>query len=439
MKKIFYVLPALLMLSCGGDKGGDMPWGDDLGGGNNNGNTNLPTNTIEVGQPLPAWSEGELDIHYISTGRGECAFYILPDGTTLLVDAGEFTADKADNPLVPQRPNELTRPAEAQSRYIKNFLPTGKSYIDYCAPSHLHIDHIGGSKVDGVATLTTASAADGGYRKAGLLYIYDQVPYKVVMDGFYPGYAEDEVTAALDGELSKDWANFVTAGVKNGKFEGKRFNAGEESIVLRNNRDAYSNFRIFNICANGFVVKKGTDGKPVVGERASTEKGNPASCGFHLSYGNFDHIACGDLTGAPQNRVSEYFRDFIGSKNLESFKCHHHLNANGWGSGMQNNSFDPRVIVNMNFYKSVPDAGLLRGILDNEWMVFWNKDFYTTSIHPDQLTEDATKNLFARVAGYDGHVVVRVAKGGETYWVYMLDNTNFEYKVKSIHGPYTSK
>lgn len=438
MKKIFYLLPTLLMLSCGGDKGGDMPWGDEIGGGNDNGG-NTPTNTIEVGQPLPAWSEGELDIHYISTGRGECAFYILPDGTTLLVDAGEFTADKVDNPLVPQRPNEITRPSDAQARYIKHFLPTGKNYIDYCAPSHLHIDHIGGSNI-GNYTITKASAADGGYRKAGLLYIFDQIPYKVIVDGFYPDYKEDEKTAALDGELSQDWANFVTAGVRNKKFEAKRFNPGEESIVLRNNRNAYSNFRILNVCANGFVVKKATDGKVVVGDRASTEKGNPASCGFHLSYGKFDHLSAGDLTGAPQNRFAEYFRDFIGSKKLESFKCHHHLNDNGWGSGMQNHEFNPRVIANMNFYKSVPNQSMLQGILSNwaEKYVFWEKDFFTTNAHPEAITDTATKDLYNGIY-YEGHIVVRVANGGDSFYVYMLDNTDFEYKVKSIHGPYTSK
>ena len=46
--------------------------------------------TAEVGEVLPNWSEGYLDIHFINTGRGECCFYILPDGTTLLVDAGEI-------------------------------------------------------------------------------------------------------------------------------------------------------------------------------------------------------------------------------------------------------------------------------------------------------------------------------------------------------------
>ena len=49
----------------------------------------------KVGETLPAWEEGYMDIHHINTGCGECAYIILPDGTTMLIDAGE---NKAGNP-----------------------------------------------------------------------------------------------------------------------------------------------------------------------------------------------------------------------------------------------------------------------------------------------------------------------------------------------------
>src|SRR5512139_3295356 len=43
-----------------------------------------------IGQPFPAWQPGYLDLHHINTGRGNSAFYVLPDGTTILFDAGEL-------------------------------------------------------------------------------------------------------------------------------------------------------------------------------------------------------------------------------------------------------------------------------------------------------------------------------------------------------------
>src|SRR5262245_4069855 len=42
-----------------------------------------------AGDALPAWSPGVLDIHHLATGRGNAAFLRLPDGTTILVDAGD--------------------------------------------------------------------------------------------------------------------------------------------------------------------------------------------------------------------------------------------------------------------------------------------------------------------------------------------------------------
>ena len=42
---------------------------------------------------FPAWEEGEMDIHHINTGRGEAVFCIFPDGTTMLIDAGDLGPD----------------------------------------------------------------------------------------------------------------------------------------------------------------------------------------------------------------------------------------------------------------------------------------------------------------------------------------------------------
>ena len=127
MKKILWILPlfALLAVACGGGSNGEMPWEDDLG--TKPTPTPTPGQTIAVGDVLPDWEEGCFDIHFINSGRGECCFYIFPDGTTMLVDAGELTLTYGDGPC-PQRPNSSIRPYETYARYIKHFLPQGHSY-----------------------------------------------------------------------------------------------------------------------------------------------------------------------------------------------------------------------------------------------------------------------------------------------------------------------
>ena len=379
---------------------------------------NIPSiPSVQIGKVLPAWSEGDFDIHLINTGRGECCFYIMPDGTTLLVDAGEIQNDVLATPsAVPAH--------RVYAYYIKHFMPSETKIIDYCAPSHFHIDHIGGED-------SVIGRADAGYRKSGLTALFDYIPYRHIIDRAYPVYAEDETTPPINGQLSQDWATFVTWGVANNKFTAERFEVGKNQIVMRNNPSRFPNFSIRNICANGFVLGKGSDGKDEIKGSKSTSAGNICSCGFHVTYGKFDYIACGDLTSSPQNLVAHYFRDYIGNGNLESFKCHHHLASNSWGSQMQAVNFDPIVALNHGFAASKPNHERLAYILPIV------DDFFSTNIHP--TIAEAAPGTIAQIAGHSGHIVLRVKPGGDSFNVYILDDNNFEYKVKSIHGPYHSK
>lgn len=403
MKKIllFISVFALLATSCGSNS------------------KNLKS--TRIGESLPVWRQGYLDIHFINTGRGECTFYILPDGTTMLVDAGELAGDKNS---VAQKPDNDTRPHITYAKYIRHFLPKGKTAIDYCAPSHLHTDHIGGNDM-------VIATAEAGYRKAGLTALYDYVPYNHILDQAYPTYTEDDVTPLIEGQLSQDWAKFVTWGVAAGKFTAERFTPGKEQIVLLNDGDSYKNFSVFNICANGFVWGKDKQGNGTLKGKKSATGGNPASCGFHITYGKFDYIACGDVTSSAQNLMAQYFRDFVGADNLEAFKCNHHLAANSWGSQMKKSNFNPRVVLNHCFSKNKPDLERLAEVLS------FAEGFFATNIHPD--IEKANKDLIDRITAYNGHIVLRVAPGGQSFNVYMLDDSNFEYKIKFVAGLYLSK
>lgn len=393
------------------------------------------THQVAVNNVLPAWSEGYLDIHFINAGRGECCFYILPDGTTMLVDAGEVKTNNIkegnenypDDLNVEQKPNASVRPYMVYANYIKHFMPNGQTAINWCAPSHFHIDHIGEPKTG------TENHPVAGYHKTGLMALFDEVPFYRVIDRAYPDYVEDDTTAPLEGGLAQDWADFVTYHIKEGNIAaGYRFTPGEEQITLRYNKAAYSNFRIFNICANGFVWNKKNGAGYLAGSRAN--EGNPASCGFHISYGDFDYVACGDLTSTPQNLAAYYVRDFIGGDKLDAFKTHHHLSGNSWGTRTKE-VHKPQVILSHSFYNKQPDTGILQMLFDYTWQ----KNFFVTNLHSMWKSNNSTLMNDSEFTGSEGHIVLRVAPGGKTFYVYMLDDTNFEYKIKSIHGPYTSK
>ncbi len=66
---------------------------------------------------------GALKVHFIDVGQGDSEFLELPDGKTMLIDAGESVE------------------ADVVAGYIENL---GYSSIDYLVATHPHDDHIGG-------------------------------------------------------------------------------------------------------------------------------------------------------------------------------------------------------------------------------------------------------------------------------------------------------
>jgi hypothetical protein len=47
--------------------------------------------------------------------------------------------------------------------------------------------------------------------------------------------------------------------------------------------------------------------------------------------------------------------------------------------------------------------------------------------------------MLNRLKSDSGHVVVRVAAGGDNYRVFVLDDRDEQLRIKAIHGPYASR
>ena len=65
---------------------------------------------------LEPWQPGMLDIHHLAYGRGNSAFALCPDGTTLLIDAG--TIEDSLDLSCAQKPNVNVRPGQWIASYI---------------------------------------------------------------------------------------------------------------------------------------------------------------------------------------------------------------------------------------------------------------------------------------------------------------------------------
>lgn len=384
-----------------------------------------------VGEKLPAWADGWLDIHAISTGRGECTFFILPDGTSMLIDAGEVVTSTTSPVSVTQRPNSDTRAYFTQSRYMKHFLEaTGHDKLDYAVMSHFHIDHFGTPDGKGY------TKSSEGYTQTGMMAIYTTLPYRKLLDRAWsagdPEYNFIEQSGKeYSAKARGDYTEFVKYATSKKGLVMERFQAGtDKQLTLQYNSAKYPGFRIFNYAVNG-EYWNGSAMVDAYGNGIPYENGN--SCISLISYGKFDYYTGGDAGGNTSMAVP--VAKVIG-KPVEAMKADHHMSVNCMPKA-QMSILQPRVIITQSFARRTdqPMLETVKALLDHEYYDS-EVSLYFTNIDPVIATPNA--NLYDR-CHINGHVVIRVEPGGDRFWVFQLDDTNNFYKVKSVEGPIECK
>lgn len=426
--KYLMLLPLALLVSCG--KSGDP----DNGKGQKE--KKGPFDAV-VGEALSDWAEGCLDIHAISTGRGECTFFILPDGTSMCVDAGEVETSTTSPVSVTQRPNASTRPYFTQARYMKHFLAaTGHDYLDYMVMTHFHVDHFG------TPTGKDFVKSSEGYCQTGIMAIFTTLPYKKLLDRAYSADDPDYRFMTESGQIYSasalpDYANFVRYATTKKGLQMERFKAGvDDQLVLNYGKEKYPSFRIFNYAVNGEYW----NGKALVdayGTAIPNENGNCTI--FLLSYGKFDYYTAGDAGG--NTKMAVPVAKSIGKK-IEAMKADHHMSTQCVGDPLSGNSgeqmkvLQPLVIATQSFARRLdqPVIETVSALLDGRYYDEGRKpSLYFTNI--DDVIYTPNQALYSQTH-VNGHIVIRVLPGGDSFYVYQLDDTNNYYKVKSIEGPF---
>ena len=372
-----------------------------------------------VGKTLPAWSEGYLDIHTISTGRGECIFFILPDGTSIVVDAGEFSREGKKYTNVLQRPNAQTRPTKAFGDYIRHFNPYDA--IDYFNLSHFHMDHMGNAEPE------YERSAEGGYLLTGVMALHHQVPYRNVIDRAYGAYDSLSVKA-MSVKVLPEYKKFLEYHTAKGTLKASRFELGAvNQFAMLHNAAAYPDFRIENVCSNGYVWDNGKAVDVYEGIRENIRE-NAASCGFVIRYGAFDFLTAGDI--GDYHDLELRVAEAVGQ--VEAVKAHHHLSPHSMCLPSVE-VLRPQTIVATSFYNRdiQPDKSKF------DYIAQHNCRLYCTSVGEEQLAADPES--YKKCAEVSGHIVIRVAPSGKEYMVYSLDDTDSKYRVKKIDGPFKCK
>jgi hypothetical protein len=335
---------------------------------------------------MPPHRTGELDLHQIHTGRGNALLIVMPDATTVLVDAGDVP-DGRPLELGPRRPNGAQSAGAAVAQYIRRL---GFTRLDYAVFSHYHDDHIGGV-ADLAANIEIARWIDRGDQPA---------PPKFPVVQKYK-----EAKARFAGpHLS------VTVGATN---EIKP-------------RVPTPGFSIRTVAANGNLwTGQGSRYKAAFPKNWQQlpprlqPNENHFSVAFLIVQGAFRYFTGADLIGVALDGLPAWhdletpLASAVGPVDVAV------LNHHGWLDTTNEfflRTLAPRVAILPAWHASHPDHGVLRRLRSPRGP---QPDLFTTTLL------DAPAAIFRYLGNAfqnkEGHVVVRVAPDGNTYQVFVLD------------------
>lgn len=406
-------------------------------------NSAYASKKAKVGKAIPAWKEGYLDIHFINTGTGESTFIIMPDGTQMLVDmAGAVLTPEEDPMWIKPLPNDFRRPGEWINRYVARCMKwTKNEKIDYVSITHTHGDHMGNCPE------RLPKSPKGNWQTMSVTDVLDGNKVGKLVDRAYPDY-----TYPNDMRENIPMANYLKCArwhVATGSLKMEKFVPGSDrQFAMLYDAESYPEFKIQNIAANGQVwTGKGLETRCAFPEQSAFEgrgKGkepspaeNILSSVFKLSYGKFDYYGGGDAS----HNGAEYFdwKD-VETPIADAVGCVEVMKANHHGSKDANNEYIVRTLspqaVIINVWRNVQPTGGIRKYLGPE-VNGGKADLFMTNLLPE--TEESFGEDMSRVLSKQGHVVVRVSPGGDSYSIIVLRDTDESMKVTGIYGPYYSR
>ena len=380
---------------------------------------------------LPAWRQGYLDIHCISTKKGDATFVVYPDGTTLLIDTGDMSGVNRYPWIVSGIPDESKTPAQWVVSYIHNFFPELKK-IDYMSITHFHSDHMGSA--------TALHPGKNGYRVCGISEVGESIPFGKIVDRGYPNYDFPSVAVVEKacGAMS-DYKKFVAHQVASGVSKAEKFEVGSHSQFAALKAPKSYDFDAWNVAGNCTIAPaKGKKAKPMYdsGDDVSKFDENMFSTAILFRYGKFKYFNGGDIGGwsrptNPHDRnYEEPVADLIGP--CDVVKANHHAS---------------RDVMNPHFLWTVrPDVILLPCTATNhpqpetldrmhDYQYPGKRLLFPTSDSGREMNGDTRWSWMQPW----GHVVVRVYPGGGSYQVYVLDAMSSDYRIKYVSETMQSK
>lgn len=385
-----------------------------------------------VGDKLSPWQKGYMDIHHINTGCGECAYLVLPDGTTMMIDAGENNAKSKRH--VEPKPNDSKTPGEWIVDYVNDFAYNKNLGLDYMLLTHFHNDHIGG-------VLKTPNAS-GKYYNTGAITVTENMRVGKLVDRGFPDY-----TYLVDykNKAVKNYFDFLRYTQQSIKVEQFKPGIDYQFRLLYDTITYKDKFKIQNIYSNGRMWT-GNDTItryifPPFDSIAEYDipQENSLSCAIKITYGKFSYYSGGDLTGYPKPGRSSFHdveTQIAPVIRKTEVCCVNHHGYNNATNDTFISTLQPRTYVIQASDALHPNHSTLDRIL-SKYLNPSKIKIFATNLHP--AAEIVIGDLTKKMKSKQGHIVIRVFEGGDKYSVYILEDNNDKRKIKEIFGPFNCK
>ena len=378
-----------------------------------------------VGERLRPWSEGYFDIHQIDTGRGNSALLIFPDGTTMMIDAGGGEDLSPKTSSLP-RPDAKRRAGEWQGLYALRNAPrvgAAKPHIDFFLATHVHPDHVG------FVSEANPPAHEGSYHLTGVSDVDNIIPITTVIDRSYPDYGTTMPTVS---DTAKNYFAYLATRLQGGRAVERARVGSDTQITLRNNPAKYPNFKARILAANAEVWN--------TPKRAVTSTNeNIFSVATRLQYGRFSYFSGGDLSadtndGAhPENDLETAVVRVAGRTEVAVADHHGYFDACGPEFVRQ---LDAQAYVIPVWDLGHPGTAQMQRLTGN-WNGKATHDVFATDLLPENAL--LNRRFAPQLKAARGHIVVRVAPGGDTFHIFIIDSNVPDGAITAAFGPYHSR
>lgn len=397
----------------------------------------------QTGDTYKGWKKGELDIHFIYTGRGEAVFYIFPDGTSMLVDAGDH---QASVPMTAPKPDLSRRGGEWVARYIERVNPAGRE-VDYMMLSHFHNDHSGSVSLN----VPTTKGRTPDYKLVGIADVGESIIFGNFIDRGFPNY--NYPTAINDPHIS-NYKNFVSWQKQQYGAKQEAFKVGAvNQIKLQKKPAKYAKtFSIRNIAASGEIWNGNEQGSttryydlhPDNIKNSGNE--NTKSIAFRIDYGPFSYFAGGDLTlgvkGADGNNINLEAKAGEACGEVDVCKCNHHAYKDAMHPDFLKH-INAQAYINPVWDQYHTQPEIISRMLNQE--EYSHKPNAVPTIFLTQYIVEKARQTHSnaewmkRIDPYNGHIVVKVYDKGRKYKIYRVSADDEEMKIQTVYGPFNSK